>query len=185
MGTLSILTPLPVAMCPYLIGRYIYALLPRWSICKRTQRSGVDCWVSSDHRHLWAVGHVVSGQVVRVPLQPEAALHHPSRSRDGGATAFPGVEPTGILSLQRRGRRETSAVPRTEADTFLHLVINWPFLSVVQLLMASLLCPPPNPAFSFAVCNVMYQGKIGRWLCSCCRYTIPAFQMGVVPADSE
>jgi len=77
-----------------------------------------------------AIGHVVSGQVVRVVLLPEAALHHPPRTRDGGAIAFPGVEPTGILGLQRRGRRETlagsadaePAIPGKATDAFLHLV---------------------------------------------------------------
>ena len=113
-----------------------------------------------------AIGHVVSGQVVCVPLLPEAALHHPPRTRDGGATAFPGDEPTGTVSLQRRGRRETSAggsadaepaVPTTEADAFLHLVTVSVRCTVTDGFL--LLCPAPNPCI-FLCCMLCIRARL-------------------------
>ncbi|CAN6288338.1 unnamed protein product, partial [Urochloa humidicola] len=70
---------------------------------------------------------VVTGQVVRVALLPEAPLHHPARI--GAAATFPGGQPAEVLGLQRRETSADSAapVPRTRPDAFLHLgkIGNW------------------------------------------------------------
>jgi len=74
------------------------------------------------------IGHVLSYQVVRVALLPEAPLHH--RTRTGGGATFPGGRPAEVLGAQRRCWHDTSAgsaasVPRATADAFFHLVIDW------------------------------------------------------------
>jgi hypothetical protein len=76
------------------------------------------------------VGHVISDQVVRVALLPEAPLHHRTRTRSGAT--FPGGRPGEVLGVQRRGWHETCAgsaasVSRATADAFLHLVIAFLF----------------------------------------------------------